>query len=205
MKIKRERISAFTLIELLVVISIISILMVISLVGTSAVRLRSRDAKRKSDLAKIQGYLTLYYADKKTYPLPCEKTLPALKVNFPCYYDGEQGGYEKLMKGDGGNVNGMIKDGYADTYVQDSKTGYAYRYRPSEDGLNFEISAQLENSNDNDLTTDTTGAGSDSNRYEKGTDKSIRTDGTVSVYPEVPPDWIFEFDITKICTPCLME
>lgn len=58
----------FTLIELLVVISIITILSMIGLVSYQQLVVKSRDAKRKQDLAQMQGYLEQYRNDAFTYP-----------------------------------------------------------------------------------------------------------------------------------------
>ncbi len=184
-----KQLSGFTIVEMLVVISIISILMTLSLIGSNTVRLRARDSSRKSDLAKAQGALILYYADKKTYPLPCLGSSTA----FPCYYNGKVGGYDLMMNGrvdlveSANNFKGLKGDGYTDVAIQDEKfstgiaEGFAYRYRPSEDGLDFELSAKLENGGDGDLKKDASGAGSDDFRYERGTDKSIRTGDCVQV------------------------
>lgn len=69
MHIKHNKHSkGFTLIELLVVIAIIGVLMAFLTVTYSAVRQRSRDAQRKSDLRQIQSALELYRADNDSYP-----------------------------------------------------------------------------------------------------------------------------------------
>jgi len=59
---------SFTLIELLVVIAIIGILAAIILASISGTRARSRDARRKSDLAQLHRALTMYYQDNEKYP-----------------------------------------------------------------------------------------------------------------------------------------
>ncbi len=58
----------FTLIELLVVISIIAILSAVATVSYTNVQKKSRDGKRKSDLAAIQQALEVFYADNGAYP-----------------------------------------------------------------------------------------------------------------------------------------
>lgn len=60
--------TGFTLIELLIVIAIIGILATFVIVNVINVKLRSRDAQRKSDLAQLQSALELYRADQSTYP-----------------------------------------------------------------------------------------------------------------------------------------
>ncbi len=64
--IKNKR--GFTLIELLVVIAIIGILAGLLLVNFSNVRMRTRDAQRKSDLRQIKTSLVLYYSVWSEYP-----------------------------------------------------------------------------------------------------------------------------------------
>lgn len=59
----------FTLIELLVVIAIIGLLATLSVVALNNARLKSRDAKRVSDIKQIQTALELYYVDASSYPV----------------------------------------------------------------------------------------------------------------------------------------
>lgn len=58
----------FTLIELLIVVAILGVLATIGLVNFQHSMLRSRDTKRKSDLAQIQRAIEMYYNDYGTYP-----------------------------------------------------------------------------------------------------------------------------------------
>jgi|SRR3989344_8937616 len=58
----------FTLIELLVTISIIAILAAIGLVSYQQILKNGRDAKRHSDLSKVQSALEQYNADQFFYP-----------------------------------------------------------------------------------------------------------------------------------------
>lgn len=65
MKIRK----GFTLIELLVVIAIIGILSTLAVVALNTARLKSRDAKRVSDIKQLQTALELYFADHgNAYP-----------------------------------------------------------------------------------------------------------------------------------------
>ena len=58
----------FTLIELLVVIAIIGLLSTLAVVALNNARMKSRDAKRVSDIKQIQTALELYYNDANAYP-----------------------------------------------------------------------------------------------------------------------------------------
>lgn len=58
----------FTLIELLVVMAILGILATVGLGAFRTSQMKSRDAKRKSDLGQIQRALEMYFNDKGTYP-----------------------------------------------------------------------------------------------------------------------------------------
>lgn len=59
----------FTLIELLVVIAIIGLLSTLAVVALNSARMKSRDARRLSDVKQIQTALELYYNDQGEYPL----------------------------------------------------------------------------------------------------------------------------------------
>lgn len=54
--------------ELLVVISIIGLLSSVLLVAVNSARVKSRDVKRKADLAQFQKALEMYYYDNNQYP-----------------------------------------------------------------------------------------------------------------------------------------
>jgi prepilin-type N-terminal cleavage/methylation domain-containing protein len=58
----------FTLIELLVVIAIIGLLSTLAVVALNNARMKSRDAKRISDINHIQTALELYFNDLGSYP-----------------------------------------------------------------------------------------------------------------------------------------
>ena len=68
-KIKLLNKKGFTIIELLVVISIIGLLSTISVVSLNGARIKSRDAKRVSDVDIIKKGLDLYFNDKGYYPV----------------------------------------------------------------------------------------------------------------------------------------
>ncbi len=58
----------FTLVEMLVVVAIIGILASVFLIGLRGFRGSAYDARRLSDLQKVQGYLELYYNKNRAYP-----------------------------------------------------------------------------------------------------------------------------------------
>ncbi|MBI4037376.1 prepilin-type N-terminal cleavage/methylation domain-containing protein [Candidatus Daviesbacteria bacterium] len=58
----------FTLVELLITVSIIAVLASISIGVFANIQKSSRDSKRKSDLAIVQGVLEQYRADQGFYP-----------------------------------------------------------------------------------------------------------------------------------------
>jgi len=58
----------FTLIEMLIVIAIISILSSVFLVGLQGFRASAYDARRISDLQKVQSYLEVFYNSDRMYP-----------------------------------------------------------------------------------------------------------------------------------------
>ena len=66
--LKQNRKKGFTIIELLVVISIIGLLSTISVVSLNGARIKSRDAKRVSDISQLKTAIELYFNDQGYYP-----------------------------------------------------------------------------------------------------------------------------------------
>jgi len=64
----RSRRAGFTLIELLVVIAIIGLLSTFAMVSLNNARIKTRDARRISDLNQIRTALDLYFNDCYRYP-----------------------------------------------------------------------------------------------------------------------------------------
>ncbi len=67
---------AFTLIELLVVIAIIALLSTLSIVALNNARIKSRDARRLSDIKTIRTALEFYYNTEGHYPATIIAGLP---------------------------------------------------------------------------------------------------------------------------------
>jgi general secretion pathway protein G len=66
--------SGFTIVELVVVIVVIAILASITIVAYSGAQGRSRDARRKTDVANIAKALEVYYSDNGRYPVTSGST-----------------------------------------------------------------------------------------------------------------------------------
>jgi len=82
MYIKRNR--GFTLIELLVVIAIIGILSSVVLASLNSARLKSRDARRISDMAQLQIAMELFFDSCRTYPSSSEALPTIALTNSSC-------------------------------------------------------------------------------------------------------------------------
>jgi prepilin-type N-terminal cleavage/methylation domain-containing protein len=66
----KKNTSGFTLIEVIVVIAVLAVLVAMTLFAYGGAQARSRDAKRKTDIANITKALELYYQDNGSYPIP---------------------------------------------------------------------------------------------------------------------------------------
>ncbi|HSW90781.1 MAG TPA: type II secretion system protein [Candidatus Saccharimonadales bacterium] len=84
MKISR---SGFTIVELLVVITVIGILATITVVSYNGVHARTRDDRRRTDVANIIKAMELYYSDNNSYPTPLTNTGSA--INNGWYSSGD--------------------------------------------------------------------------------------------------------------------
>ncbi|HNT29547.1 MAG TPA: prepilin-type N-terminal cleavage/methylation domain-containing protein [bacterium] len=111
---KRER--GFTLIELLVVIAIIGVMAALVIVNLSSANRKSRDSRRKADLAEVKTALELYYDDEMGYPT-----------------------------GDYDDLDGTITPEYIKTLPQDPRDGADYYYSYTSDGDEYTLNATLEN------------------------------------------------------------
>jgi len=122
---------AFTLIELLVVIAIIGSLSALFLPNFMAVRERSRDSQRKSDLKQIQKAFELYKQDQTSTAFPT--TLPTSNV---CW---------SSTAGCTGNI-------YMNKFPTDPNAGRDYYYLVNNTNLTYTLCACLENKADPDGT-----------------------------------------------------
>ena len=110
----------FTLIELLVVIAIIGLLATLSVVALNNARLKSRDAKRVSDIKQIQTALELYYVDINGYP--SVDTAVALGVAGGNYVKLSAAGFSAAAGGSGTVYMGQVPA------APTPPTGGAYTY-----------------------------------------------------------------------------
>lgn len=120
-KVMRQT-KSFTFIELMIVIGIMGILAAVFIPTFSSSLKKSRDAKRKGDIASIQSAIETYYEDTKTYPL----SLPT---------------GDKFCHPNGCNVK---------TYMQKIPTdpGAGNRYMYESDGATYTLYSCVENTND---------------------------------------------------------
>jgi prepilin-type N-terminal cleavage/methylation domain-containing protein len=119
--------NAFTLLELLVVIAVLAGFMALLVPNFMQVRIKSRDMRRKSDLATIQKALELYKQNQTTPVYPATLTACAsLSMNGINY----------------------IKAIPQDPLAQCPTVTSSYSYIPSVDMGSYTLSACLENPND---------------------------------------------------------
>ena len=118
----------FTLVELLVVITIIGILSSIGLSTFTSAQIKSRDAKRKTQLKQLADAFEAYYNDHGGYPDEADIVWGA--------------GFT--------DANGTV---YMVKLPADPTQGLTYSYLPAADFKSFQIYARLENSNDPGLLT----------------------------------------------------
>ncbi len=136
----------FTLVELLVVITILGILSVIGIAAYSGVQKNARDAKRKADLNKINTYLEAYRAGAGKYP-----TAGSCAYGSNCYVYSTTGeGWIPAL------VNGGITPRLPIDPINNANGpwvggNYSYTYgNVTADGQTYDLTAQLENTNDSE-------------------------------------------------------
>jgi len=80
---KKTTVHGFTLIELLVVIAIIAMLASVILASLNQARVKSRDARRLSDVKELQNALELYNNDESVYPDTLTDLVPTYITAMP--------------------------------------------------------------------------------------------------------------------------
>ena len=127
----------FTLIELLVVIAIIALLSTLSVVALNSARVKSRDARRLSDIKQIRTALEMY-ADSHDgrYPYHDVDEFPILGLDYLCL---DSSGFSASLP-----CSGTI---YMASIPKDPVSTRKYDYY-SDDGVSYTIAYQLEGSPD---------------------------------------------------------
>jgi len=134
----------FTLLELLVVMAILGILSTIGIGSFLSSQVKSRDAKRKSDLHNIVAALEMYYNDKGQYP-----TSSTTGTINGCTYDAINKVYGSCEWGEEFKTsdNGVV---YMSQLPRDPSSNN-YVYKSDVNGTYFILYTRLENENDNDV------------------------------------------------------
>jgi type II secretion system protein G len=121
----------FTLIELMVAMAILGILATVGISSFRSSQIKTRDARRKSDLGQLQRALETYYNDHSSYPLSNDTGLIEID-EISLSWGGE-------LKDDNDTV-------YMKELPQDPNVNPAYCY--ISDGSSYRLYAMLENSED---------------------------------------------------------
>lgn len=149
----------FTLIELLIVIAIIAILAAILFVsiGTQPL-LRSRDAKRVSDLQNLRTALALYYTDQNRYPSATEFTTSGAVPNFTPTYSPALPADPNDNDPSNGQCTGYTPTFPGTMYAADD---FGYRYARGTTDQTYVLQACLEDPNNAALGSDCDNTGAD--------------------------------------------
>jgi len=122
----------FTLIELLVVIAIIGLLSTLAVVALNDARVKSRDAKRVSDIKQIQSALELHFADTNSYAVSTAITLGSAATKALCANGTASVGFASACTGTQttymGNVPANPTPGGAAYSYSGSTTDYAITF-----------------------------------------------------------------------------
>lgn len=140
---KRSASRGFTLVELLVVIATIGLLAGIIIVNVSIVRQKSRDAKRKSDLASIQAALEMYNDENSRYPVTASSgaTQQLSNRNQPWICDKTSPGPIQLTPT---YISNLPKDPINN--MSASPQSLVYRFDSNSNGTDYKLMAAMESS-----------------------------------------------------------
>lgn len=134
---KNKKQFGFTLIELLIVIVILGVLSMIGITAFTSSQVRSRDAKRKADLANFQKSLEFYYNDYQSFPLGDAEGKIQCKATAIC-------GWGLEFSDDKGTM-------YMIRLPKEANSSRRYFYVSN--GSVYRVYARLENSEDQDIIT----------------------------------------------------
>ena len=131
---KNKKRLGFTMVELLVVIAILGILSTIGLGTFRSSQAKSRDSRRKSDLASIQKALEMYLNDYGVYPASTNGEITL--TNGVLSWDSQSEFIDE---------KGTI---YMKELPNDPAANQSYCYSTDSSGRSFQLYAKLENSQD---------------------------------------------------------
>lgn len=143
----KNRKAGFTLIEILVVMVIIGILVSLGTSTYLSSQVKSRDARRKSDLDKVRGALEMYYNDKGCYPLSdTGKMKDAVDPEDTVVFDWGDKFYDPTQASSNVTI-------YMPELPSDPSGGRKYYYEADESGCpdSYRLYARLENLQDSSV------------------------------------------------------
>ncbi len=136
----------FTLIELLVVIAIIALLSTLSVVALNSARVKSRDARRLSDIKQIRTALEMYFDQNSKYPETNGViTIGGANADFDC------------LSSNGLGVKPCTSTVYLETIPGDPRPSVGvYYYDCDSVGATYQLSYHLEGTNQDYIATPAT-------------------------------------------------
>ena len=147
MKIRRRTTDknqlAFTLLELLIAMVILALLTGLGIQSFGSVQKRSRDSRRKQDLANIAKALETYYNDFGQYPLGAGAIEGCGTDSLPAACSWDEA-WQKTIADSGDTVLYMVE------MPKDPSDGATYYY-DGDDGTSYTLFAKLENEDDIDI------------------------------------------------------
>jgi len=108
---KQQSERGFSLIELLVVMSIVGLMSSVILVNLTKSTRKSRDARRKNDIAQLQKAIQLYFDDKRV---------------FPPNADNDGAGWDE--SNDGSFLDTLVSSGYLKQQIVDPRNTATFSY-----------------------------------------------------------------------------
>lgn len=136
----------FTLIELLVVIAIIALLSTLSVVALNSARVKSRDARRLSDIKQIRTALEMYFDQNDKYPeTDGGIVIGGAAADFDC------------LSSNGLGVKPCTSTVYLETIPGDPRGGSnPYYYDCDSVGATYQLRYHLEGTNQDHIATPAT-------------------------------------------------
>lgn len=134
----------FTLIELLVVIAIIALLSTLSVVALNSARVKSRDARRLSDIKQIRTALEMYFDQNDKYPETDDGAIiiGGAAADFDC------------LSSNGLGVKPCTSTVYLETIPGDPRGGAnPYYYDGGPVGATYQLGYHLEGTNQDHIAT----------------------------------------------------